>query len=115
MSSEVEATLENGRPVTRRRPAEPQDHKPKTTAKAAEIADEEVITEFVFEDYTYTGYGDNLTGEVMEALEVGALHVGVRALLGEDSDGWKHAKKLPVRKLKALWEAWGNTAQSGNS
>jgi hypothetical protein len=115
MSSDHEAAIENGRPVTRRRTAAPQDHKPKATAKAAEIADEEVITEFTYDGFTYVGYGDNLTGEVMEALEVGALHVGVRALLGEDSEGWAHAKKLPVRKLKGLWETWGETAQAGNS
>lgn len=96
---------------TAKAPKAPQDRKPK--AVAAEAAEAENVTEFEFEGRTFTGYGDNITGETMDELEKGLLHVAVRHLLGEEQ--WEVAKKYPLRKLKTLWETWGEAAGQGNS
>ena len=86
----------------------PQDHlAPKTDLNAE-------IVEFEFEDLTLTADGDAVTGEIMEELAAGNLHVFLKALLG--TDGWDQIKKLPVRKYKDILDAWSEAKQSaGNS
>lgn len=104
-------------------PKKPQDH----LAKAVED-DGEMITEFVYGEHKLTGYGDNVTGESMEALSTGNIHIFLKDLLGSEQwdgvpadpkAGKKEVvgvKKLPIRKLKELLEAWGNASKSaGNS
>jgi hypothetical protein len=101
----------------------PQDHLPKAVED-----DGEVITEFAYGDRTLTGYGDNVTGESMEALQAGHIHVFLKDLLGQEQwDGIPAdpkkgkaevpgIKKLPLRKLKDVIKAWGDASQSaGNS
>lgn len=90
-------------------PKKPQDHLPKSVED-----DGEVVTEFVYGEHTLTGYGDNVTGESMEALQAGQIHTFLKDLLGQEQ--WDVVKKLPVRKLKEVLEAWGNASKSaGNS
>lgn len=100
-------------PKAKKQPKAPQDHKPKAVAAAAEGADVENVTTFEFDGQSFTAYGDNITGEVMEQLEQGLIHAAVRALIGEEQ--WKVAKKYPLRKIKDLWTAWGEAAKQGNS
>lgn len=90
-------------------PKKPQDHLPKAVED-----DGEVVTEFVYGEHKLTGYGDNVTGESMEALQSGQIHTFLKDLLGQEQ--WDVIKKLPVRKLKDVIEAWGSASQSaGNS
>jgi hypothetical protein len=88
----------------------PQDHLPKQAD--ADLSAE--ITEFDFEDLHLVADGDAVTGEVMEELAAGNLHTFLKALLG--ADGWDKIKVLPVRKYKAILDAWSEAKQSaGNS
>jgi len=87
----------------------PQDHLPKAEADL-----DAQIVEFDYEDLHLVADGDAVTGEIMEELGAGNLHVFLKALLG--SDGWDKIKGLPVRKYKAILEAWGEASRpAGNS
>jgi len=89
-------------------PKKPQDHLPKQADLNAEIV------EFDYEDLHLVADGDAITGEVMEELAAGNLHVFLKALLGPDA--WETIKKLPVRKYKDILDAWSEAKQSaGNS
>lgn len=87
----------------------PQDHlAPKSDA------DEAQIVEFDYDGLRLVADGDKVTGETMEALGAGHLHVFLKALLGPA--GWEQVKGLPVRKYKDILEAWGEaTKAAGNS
>lgn len=72
------------------------------------------IVEFDYEDLHLVADGDAVTGEIMEELAVGNLHVFLKALLGDA--GWDKIKKLPVRKYKDILNAWSEAkASAGNS
>lgn len=86
----------------------PQDHLPKQADLNAEIV------EFDYEDLHLVADGDAITGEIMEELSEGNLHVFLKALLGEE--GWVKIKKLPIRKYKEILNTWSEAKQSaGNS
>lgn len=86
----------------------PQDHLPKQADLNAEIV------EFGYEDLRLVADGDAVTGEIMEELAAGNLHVFLKALLGDE--GWVKIKKLPVRKYKDILNAWSEAKQAaGNS
>ena len=86
----------------------PQDHLPKQADRNAEIV------EFDYEDIRLVADGDAITGEIMEELAAGNLHVFLKALLGPD--GWDKIKKLPVRKYKDILDTWSEAKQAaGNS
>lgn len=86
----------------------PQDHLP----KQADVNPE--IVEFEYEDLTLVADGDAITGEIMEELAAGNLHVFLKALLGDA--GWDKIKKLPVRKYKEILDGWAEAkASAGNS
>lgn len=87
----------------------PQDHLPKAEADlSAEIV------EFDYEGLHLVADGDAVTGEIMEELAAGNLHVFLKALLG--SAGWDKIKVLPVRKYKEILDAWAEAKKSaGNS
>jgi hypothetical protein len=89
-------------------PKKPQDHlAPKADLDAQ-------IVEFDYEDLHLVADGDAITGEIMEELAAGNLHTFLKALLGPD--GWDKIKTLPVRKYKAILDAWGEVNKSaGNS
>jgi len=90
-------------------PKKPQDH----LAKADVDLDAQII-EFDYADLHLVADGDAVTGETMEALSAGHLHVFLKALLGPV--GWEQIKRLPVRKYKDILEAWGEaTKAAGNS
>lgn len=86
----------------------PQDHlAPKSDLNAE-------IVEFDFEDLHLVADGDAVTGEIMEELAAGNIHVFLKALLGPE--GWDKIKKLPVRKYKDILNAWSEAKQAaGNS
>jgi len=86
----------------------PQDHlSPKADLNAE-------IVEFDFEDLHLVADGDAVTGEIMEELAAGNLHVFLKALLGDA--GWDKIKKLPVRKYRDILNTWSEAKQSaGNS
>lgn len=89
-------------------PKKPQDH----LAPKADLDAE--IVEFDYEDLHLVADGDAVTGEIMEELAAGNLHVFLKALLG--SEGWDKIKTLPVRKYKDILNAWSEAKQSaGNS
>ena len=86
----------------------PQDHLPKQADLNAEIV------EFDYEDLHLVADGDAVTGEIMEELAAGNLHVFLKALLGDA--GWDKIKKLPVRKYRDILNTWSEAKQSaGNS
>lgn len=89
-------------------PKKPQDHlAPKADPNAE-------IVKFTYEDLHLVADGDAVTGEVMEELAAGNLHVFLKALLGPE--GWDKIKKLPVRKYKDILDTWSEAKQSaGNS
>jgi hypothetical protein len=88
----------------------PQDHLPKKDDADLDAQ----ITEFDFEGIHLVADGDAITGEIMEELAAGNLHVFLKALLGPD--GWDKIKKLPVRKYKPILDAWSEVnASAGNS
>lgn len=98
-------------------PKKPQDHLPK-----AEEIDDSPVVEFEFDGRTYTGYGDNVTGETMEYLAAGHLHRFVSDLVGPAQWNGDKEKKIvglktyPIRKLQGVVEAWGAANQAaGNS
>lgn len=86
----------------------PQDHLTKKADLNAEIV------EFDYEDLHLVADGDAITGEIMEELAAGNLHVFLKALLGPD--GWDKIKVLPVRKYKDILDTWSEAKQAaGNS
>jgi len=90
-------------------PKKPQDHLTKADADV-----DAQIVEFDWEDLHLVADGDAVTGETMEALSAGHLHVFLKALLGPV--GWEQIKRLPVRKYKDILAAWGEaTKAAGNS
>jgi hypothetical protein len=88
----------------------PQDH----LAPKAETDLDAQIVEFDYDGLHLVADGDAVTGETMEALSAGHLHVFLKALLGPA--GWEQIKGLPIRKYKDILEAWGEaTKAAGNS
>lgn len=88
----------------------PQDH----LAPKSEVDLDAQIVEFDYEDLHLVADGDAVTGEIMEHLSAGNLHIFLKALLGPD--GWDKIKGLPVRKYKTILEVWGDASKAaGNS
>lgn len=88
----------------------PRDH----LAPKAEADLDAQIVEFNYEDLHLVADGDAVTGEIMEHLSAGNLHIFLKALLGPD--GWDKIKALPVRKYKDILKVWGDASKAaGNS
>lgn len=98
----------------------PQDHLPKVIS--SNDSDDGLVMQMEWEGIALTGRGDNVTGETMEYLSQGMIHFFIKDLFGVESWDGDADKKIvglktfPLRKLKALVQAWGEASKAaGNS